>query len=80
MPQSLLLPARPPGGPRYKAGVTGRERSPGSPRMNEEDKKILFGQTAANTAKVQLLRAGGEVEPVLASSLANDPDLVASGY
>lgn len=35
-----------------RAYAKGEEVRPGNPVMSEEDKKILFGQTAANTAKV----------------------------
>lgn len=35
-----------------RAYEKGEEVRPGNPTMSEEDKKILFGQTAANTAKV----------------------------
>jgi GSH-dependent disulfide-bond oxidoreductase len=35
-----------------RAYARGEEVRPGNPTMSEEDKKILFGQTAANTAKV----------------------------
>lgn len=35
-----------------RAYAKGEEVRPGNPAMSEEDKKILFGQTAANTAQV----------------------------